>query len=174
MMIELLRIFLIFFFFSSRRRHTRSLCDWSSDVCSSDLSRLSLQEAKTPGAASAPDSPAPHPQAGPVPGTHRSFHERVKHTKRPPPPLAPRAAQLSRDLTGTSRLTSLFLRDTLASHQPPGPRPQVPLPDGIIFAGALVVRVRRAGRAGAEGGPPQASGRGCAGPGLPCPAGRSE
>src|SRR5260221_2079394 len=23
--------------FSSRRRHTRSLCDWSSDVCSSDL-----------------------------------------------------------------------------------------------------------------------------------------
>src|SRR5260221_8382241 len=26
----------VFFFFSSRRRHTRSLCDWSSDVCSSD------------------------------------------------------------------------------------------------------------------------------------------
>src|SRR5437588_4108852 len=25
------------FFFSNRRRHTRSLCDWSSDVCSSDL-----------------------------------------------------------------------------------------------------------------------------------------
>src|SRR5690349_23382457 len=28
-----------FFFFSSRRRHTRSLRDWSSDVCSSDLPR---------------------------------------------------------------------------------------------------------------------------------------
>src|SRR5207249_8589788 len=27
-----------FFFFSSRRRHTRSKRDWSSDVCSSDLS----------------------------------------------------------------------------------------------------------------------------------------
>src|SRR5260221_173255 len=27
----------VFFFFPSRRRHTRSLCDWSSDVCSSDL-----------------------------------------------------------------------------------------------------------------------------------------
>src|SRR5689334_24451271 len=26
-----------FFFFSSRRRHTRWNCDWSSDVCSSDL-----------------------------------------------------------------------------------------------------------------------------------------
>src|SRR5207237_5501354 len=29
----------VFFFFSSRRRHTRFKCDWSSDVCSSDLSR---------------------------------------------------------------------------------------------------------------------------------------
>src|SRR6266480_938244 len=28
---------LFFFFFSSRRRHTRLTCDWSSDVCSSDL-----------------------------------------------------------------------------------------------------------------------------------------
>src|SRR6266568_6444570 len=27
------------FFFSSRRRHTRWNCDWSSDVCSSDLPR---------------------------------------------------------------------------------------------------------------------------------------
>src|SRR2546421_4090986 len=29
-----------YFFFSSRRRHTRSDRDWSSDVCSSDLSRI--------------------------------------------------------------------------------------------------------------------------------------
>src|SRR5437868_8176 len=29
--------FFFFFFFSSRRRHTRSKRDWSSDVCSSDL-----------------------------------------------------------------------------------------------------------------------------------------
>src|SRR2546430_16735056 len=28
---------MLFFFFSSRRRHTRFDCDWSSDVCSSDL-----------------------------------------------------------------------------------------------------------------------------------------
>src|SRR5205085_6697612 len=32
--------FLSFFFFSSRRRHTRFDCDWSSDVCSSDLGEL--------------------------------------------------------------------------------------------------------------------------------------
>src|SRR6266480_3042496 len=30
-------MFMLFFFFSSRRRHTRLTCDWSSDVCSSDL-----------------------------------------------------------------------------------------------------------------------------------------
>src|SRR2546430_4442501 len=35
---ELHRIRFVFFFFSSRRRHTRFDCDWSSDVCSSDLS----------------------------------------------------------------------------------------------------------------------------------------
>src|SRR2546427_11044025 len=29
----------MFFFFSSRRRHTRFDCDWSSDVCSSDLAK---------------------------------------------------------------------------------------------------------------------------------------
>src|SRR5260370_15514273 len=29
----------ISFFFSSRRRHTRFKCDWSSDVCSSDLAK---------------------------------------------------------------------------------------------------------------------------------------
>src|SRR5690242_21737153 len=28
------------FFFSSRRRHTRLTCDWSSDVCSSDLEAI--------------------------------------------------------------------------------------------------------------------------------------
>src|SRR5262245_65187941 len=33
----LFRFFFCCFFFSSRRRHTRCLSDWSSDVCSSDL-----------------------------------------------------------------------------------------------------------------------------------------
>src|SRR5438045_9654484 len=32
-------VFIVYFFFSSRRRHTRCLSDWSSDVCSSDLRR---------------------------------------------------------------------------------------------------------------------------------------
>src|SRR5689334_23662265 len=33
----MLYVLFFFFFFSSRRRHTRWNCDWSSDVCSSDL-----------------------------------------------------------------------------------------------------------------------------------------
>src|SRR5271168_4968698 len=42
----------ILFFFSSRRRHTRSYGDWSSDVCSSDL----LQHAPIADADTAPGS----------------------------------------------------------------------------------------------------------------------
>src|SRR5438128_7915675 len=34
---KLYSIMFVFFFFSSRRRHTRCYRDWSSDVCSSDL-----------------------------------------------------------------------------------------------------------------------------------------
>ena len=44
MVVQLLLLLLIFcfvFFFSSRRRHTRYIGDWSSDVCSSDLVDLS-------------------------------------------------------------------------------------------------------------------------------------
>src|SRR6266481_8080457 len=37
---------MIFFFFSSRRRHTRWNCDWSSDVCSSDLMRSKARRLK--------------------------------------------------------------------------------------------------------------------------------
>src|SRR5699024_12107068 len=35
-------LYLVYFCFSSRRRHTRSKRDWSSDVCSSDLIALSF------------------------------------------------------------------------------------------------------------------------------------
>src|SRR2546430_13050708 len=36
------------FFFSSRRRHTRFDCDWSSDVCSSDLLHLYRRHLDSP------------------------------------------------------------------------------------------------------------------------------
>src|SRR5204863_2406145 len=52
---------MVFFFFSSRRRHTRSLRDWSSDVCSSDLGlqRLAPGGEVLLGVAGGP----PHPRA---------------------------------------------------------------------------------------------------------------
>src|SRR5438094_9943710 len=40
--------FRFFFFFSSRRRHTRSYGDWSSDVCSSDLTTLRRRATRPP------------------------------------------------------------------------------------------------------------------------------
>src|SRR6266542_6046570 len=38
---------LLFFFFSSRRRHTRCYRDWSSDVCSSDLTTKTCRDGQT-------------------------------------------------------------------------------------------------------------------------------
>src|SRR5690606_39621466 len=38
----------VFFFFSSRRRHTRFSRDWSSDVCSSDVSGAGPDAAEAP------------------------------------------------------------------------------------------------------------------------------
>src|SRR2546428_3657605 len=92
-----------FFFFSSRRRHTRSDRDWSSDVCSSDLpvkitgkistrhlrgtignggptlklntvnGSISLHEAD----ANPNPNPHPHPRMAPIP--------RHPHARTPPP-----------------------------------------------------------------------------------------
>src|SRR5438270_8713620 len=49
------------FFFSSRRRHTRFDCDWSSDVCSSDLTPrtipLGINIVKTNRGIDAPPDP---------------------------------------------------------------------------------------------------------------------
>src|SRR5690348_8263191 len=41
---SLVFLFFFFFFFSSRRRHTRWTGDWSSDVCSSDLTERAARE----------------------------------------------------------------------------------------------------------------------------------
>src|SRR5690606_40381007 len=90
-----------FFFFSSRRRHTRFSRDWSSDVCSSDLAVVAeaLRHgerlvavadahlgAGAPVTGQVPASPVgPHPIVGPGtgphpvvgPGTGRSEERRV-------------------------------------------------------------------------------------------------
>src|SRR5438477_7246548 len=38
----------LIFFFSSRRRHTILTCDWSSDVCSSDLMEIEFKDVRVP------------------------------------------------------------------------------------------------------------------------------
>src|SRR3712207_4076491 len=54
----------LFFFFSSRRRHTRYWRDWSSDVCSSDLGGVGLQrEVLTAGGL---QQPPPGGDVGPL------------------------------------------------------------------------------------------------------------
>src|SRR2546422_9368163 len=52
----------LFFFFSSRRRHTRCSRDWSSDVCSSDL-RIQLEPLAPPALVQAADWRRPRPLA---------------------------------------------------------------------------------------------------------------
>src|SRR5215472_14016014 len=54
---------LCFFFFSSRRRHTRCLSDWSSDVCSSDLGTPSPVVVTAMGQAGCHPAPGARPQS---------------------------------------------------------------------------------------------------------------
>src|SRR5437867_6998267 len=78
------------FFFSSRRRHTRSYGDWSSDVCSSDLPRVSAASCR-PGRAS--------------PSTHRPRVRRRRHAghlRSSPATRSPRRV-LSRDTASRHR-----------------------------------------------------------------------
>src|SRR5690606_39583135 len=48
----------VFFFFSSRRRHTRFSRDWSSDVCSSDLVQTLPRHREDSGTTDRPERPA--------------------------------------------------------------------------------------------------------------------
>src|SRR6266496_2822309 len=108
-----------FFFFSSRRRHTRSLRDWSSDVCSSDL-RHRLDE-----------------RAGATPKRDRRAARRLQHPTGPPgggrepPPaaralLAPagRAVSRARKAAAEHRRLPLLLRADARPEANPVPDPE--------------------------------------------------
>src|SRR6266478_3967588 len=64
------------FFFSSKRRHTRFDCDWSSDVCSSDLNRGNESRSGS-GRCKRDISPGPLLQAERIPDPGRSEERRV-------------------------------------------------------------------------------------------------
>src|ERR1035438_4959202 len=80
-------------FFSSRRRHTRCLSDWSSDVCSSDLvvvalllpvRRMEPGPSPTPNASGLSDSPIPCVSLVPLLRRSRHwYHFSVLHPYRP-------------------------------------------------------------------------------------------
>src|SRR5437763_15925831 len=66
----------IFFFFSSRRRHTRYIGDWSSDVCSSDLVARRRRAKRRNRKRSLPRMP-PEPIFTECPSLSRSEERRV-------------------------------------------------------------------------------------------------
>src|SRR2546430_15173388 len=74
---SLMYLYLFFFFFSSRRRHTRFDCDWSSDVCSSDLviQRLRTQPKRAHAFTWVVDFPLfePDPETGKPVFAHHPF-----------------------------------------------------------------------------------------------------
>src|SRR2546426_2273479 len=74
----------LFFFFSSRRRHTRLQGDWSSDVCSSDLpGRAPRAPARTPLALIPASTGKPRPAAqrpGCAPRHDASSERSEEHT----------------------------------------------------------------------------------------------
>src|SRR2546430_8880136 len=76
------------FFFSSRRRHTRFDCDWSSDVCSSDLPRAAglraaRQDIHGPGVPPRVDADAAPPAAPDLPPRARGARAHGPMAHRP-------------------------------------------------------------------------------------------
>src|SRR5438067_7167420 len=74
------------FFFSSRRRHTRSKRDWSSDVCSSDLCLLTGRGLSNCACLSNV-RPAPKPPPPKPPPPRRPPPKPPPPPPPPPPPL---------------------------------------------------------------------------------------
>src|SRR5712692_10730228 len=68
---------MLFFFFSSRRRHTRWNCDWSSDVCSSDLA-VAREIPVLPPVDAFPFLPAEHGLVFDIEGLFRVVREFVR------------------------------------------------------------------------------------------------
>src|SRR3989475_2009989 len=102
---------MFFFFFSSRRRHTRFDCDWSSDVCSSDL--FLLDEPETPGALEeeAEETPRPEPlEAGASPRGEDPVRLYLKEIGKVPLLTAAQEGQIGRRI----EVGQIALRRTLA------------------------------------------------------------
>src|SRR5262249_61505858 len=82
------------FFFSSRRRHTRLVSDWSSDVCSSDLVRTAAASGTRLSGPAAFEAVAPLPTAAISLGQARAAAGRVAAVLDAPEPVADPAEPL--------------------------------------------------------------------------------
>src|SRR2546430_11299571 len=104
-----------FFFFSSRRRHTRFDCDWSSDVCSSDLAvpRFSTTMFPTP-LKSLVSSATPKLTLG-VPSAACAVTDVCVAPKGCTSPLPPRRAELLASWVASAVLT-MAAATSAASH----------------------------------------------------------
>ncbi|XP_070115234.1 basic salivary proline-rich protein 1-like [Equus caballus] len=115
------------------------------------------QDYGVPLSARLPGHRIPRLAPGSARGHTACFHERVKGTKRPPSLPAPHSCPAT--LTGHLSAHKPIPRGHAPPHQPPGPRPQVPLQTESFRRRGPIVRVRRAGRAELKDGLLEASGR---------------
>src|SRR5256886_11294740 len=112
------------FFVSSRRRHTRFDCDWSSDVCSSDLDERDDAGRRVRGQGQVPRRPAGARRRVQVPGAHQVRAVALERTHGccevivggPSPSLFPLPRQISRSMNGPvvalDRVTKRFAGHT--------------------------------------------------------------
>src|SRR5205085_1880904 len=128
------------FFFSSRRRHTRFDCDWSSDVCSSDLaqrmaalSREALLAARDDGEPKGPLAIGSMETTAAVrlPSLLAEFHKRFP------------AVRLSLRTSTTSDLVAAVLEGTLDGAFVAGPIDHAELSSTIAFREELVLVAAR-------------------------------
>src|SRR5256885_14987296 len=123
-------MYFLFFFFSSRRRHTRLQGDWSSDVCSSDLVLVVPRSGTiSPWSSKATDIARVCGLAG-VRRIERGIEYRVRATR---PLGSERLARLAPVLI--DRMTEMALLDgaqaaRLFEHSPPRPLARVSLTGG--------------------------------------------
>src|SRR5437867_1624222 len=166
--------FFFFFFFSSRRRHTRSYGDWSSDVCSSDLSSWPGPGHDEPRVVPRLRDPAPHVEedeevlpaleAAEEQDDDLSFHavtpeECLRAWPRPKAPVHP-VGDDREPLGGDTELLHRLAASELAPDDDPIDRAHHPLLDERVEPAGIEVMVVRHDRHVEPVPPPSDQGRG--------------
>src|SRR2546427_466315 len=174
------------FFFSSRRRHTRFDCDWSSDVCSSDLAPTTTR------ARHVSRFPSPPPRAT-TPATARPSQRRsctlVLSRTTAPARAAARSRMVSNVARDRAKLyaparrphitaplgATTFIPYTLAwgarstASSTPSSRPRIAVVAGLRYSEQGLWRGKRARSSSNTRAPPRESSRAVAAPAGPAP-----